>query len=124
VGWVWIRWLHLLAMGVFVGGQIMLGAVIVPVLRAPERREHLRRIARRFAWTALVALAVLVGTGAAMASHFDEWSDGVLQVKLGLVGLVVLLVLAHIRLSERRELDGVILLVSLAIVWLGVTLAH
>jgi uncharacterized membrane protein len=124
--WEAIRWLHLLAMAFFVGGQLVLAAAVVPAFRGAEGRdrEPLRAIARRFGQRAIVAIVVLVATGAAMASHFDDWDSSTLQVKLGLVVLVGVLVGAHLRRPTNHALDGAIFLVSLAIVWLGVALAH
>jgi len=94
--WTLIRWLHLLAMGFFVGGQLMLAAIVVPVMRGSDRAQ-LRAVARRF---------------------------GDLQVKLGLVVLVGLLIGWHTRKPELHALEGLIFLASLAIVWLGVSIAH
>jgi uncharacterized membrane protein len=124
--WEAVRWLHLLAMAFFVGGQLVLAAAVVPAFRRAEGRdrEPLRAIARRFGQGTLVAIAVLVVTGAAMASHFDDWDSSTLQVKLGLVVLVGVLVAAHIRRPTSHGLDGAIFLVSLTIVWLGVAVAH
>jgi uncharacterized membrane protein len=124
--WEAVRWLHLLAMAFFVGGQMVLAAAVVPAFRRSEGRdrEPLRAIARRFGQGTIVAIAVLVATGAAMASHFDAWSDSTLHVKLALVVLVGVLVGVHIRRPTNHALDGAIFLVSLAIVWLGVALAH
>jgi uncharacterized membrane protein len=124
--WEAVRWLHLLAMAFFVGGQLVLAAAVVPAFRRLEGRdrEPLRAIARRFGQGTLVALAVLVATGAAMASHFSDWSTSTMHLKLGLVVLVGLLVGAHIRRPMNHALDGAILLVSLAVVWLGVAIAH
>src|SRR5919108_1305270 len=97
--WEAVRWLHLLAMAFFVGGQMVLAAAVVPAFRRAEGRdrEPLRAIARRFGQGTIVAIAALVVTGAAMASHFDDWDSSTLQVKLGLVVLVGGLVAAHIR---------------------------
>ena len=124
--WEAVRWLHLLAMAFFVGGQLLLAAAVVPVFRRTEGRdrEPLRAIARRFGQGTIVAIAVLVVTGAAMASHFGDWDSSTLQVKLGLVVLAAVLVGAHLRRPTNHALDGAIFLVSLAIVWLGVALAH
>ena len=122
--WNGVLWLHLLAMAFFVGGQLMLAAVVVPVLRgAGEDRTPLRAAARRFGVGTLIALAVLVATGAAMASHYHRWSDSTLHVKLGLVAFVLLLIGAHMRRPEWHALDAAIFLVSLAIVWLGIVVA-
>ena len=124
--WEAIRWLHLLAMAFFVGGQIVLAAAVVPAFRGAEGRdrEPLRAIARRFGQGTLVAIAVLLATGAAMASHFGDWDSSTLQIKLGLVVVVGVLVGLHLRRPTNHALDGAIFLVSLAIVWLGVALAH
>jgi uncharacterized membrane protein len=121
--WTLIRWLHLLAMAFFVGGQLMLAAIVVPVVRGSDRAQ-LRAVARRFGVGTLVAIVVLVITGSLMASHFHRWSDGDLHVKLGLVVLVGLLIGWHTRKPELHGLEGVIFLLSLAIVWLGVSIAH
>jgi uncharacterized membrane protein len=121
--WTLIRWLHLLAMGFFVGGQLMLAAIVVPVVRGSDRAQ-LRAVARRFGVASLVAIVVLVITGSLMASHFHRWSDGDLHVKLGLVVLVGLLIGWHTRKPELHALEGLIFLASLAIVWLGVSIAH
>ena len=118
-----LRYLHLLALAFFLGGQLMLGAAVVPALRGRDR-EAMRAVARRFGWASLAALAVLLATGAAMASDAGRWDDTVLHAKLGLFALLGVLILWHIRRPAQRALDGVILVATLAVVWLGVTLAH
>jgi uncharacterized membrane protein len=118
--WNGVLWLHLLGMAFFVGGQLMLAAVVVPVLRALPDRGPLRAAARRFGIGTVIAFAVLIVTGAALASHEHKWSDSTLQVKLGLVALVAVLIGAHLRRPEWHALDAAIFLVSLAIVWLGI----
>jgi putative copper export protein len=121
--WNGILWLHLLAMAFFVGGQLMLGAVVVPVLRGAPDRAPLRAAARRFGFGTMAAILVLLATGAAMASHYHKWADSTLQVKLGLVFVVGGLIFAHLRRPEWRALDAATFLVSLAIVWLGIVVA-
>ena len=82
-------------------------------------------IARRFGWGTLVAIAVLIGTGIPLASHFHQWESGTLHVKLALVAVVaVRLVVWHIRRPRAHALEAAIFVESLAIVWLGVSLAH
>jgi len=81
-----LRYLHLLAMAFFLGGQLFLAAVVLPTLRGGDERDALRSIARRFGAGTLVA-----------------W---------------------HTRRPQLHALEGAIFLGSLAIVWLGVSLAH
>jgi uncharacterized membrane protein len=121
--WNGILWLHLIAMAFFVGGQLMLAAVVVPVLRGREDGVPMRAAARRFGFGTLAAILVLLATGAAMASHLHKWSNTNLQVKLGLVVVVALLIHAHMRRPEWHVLDAAIFIVSLAIVWLGIVVA-
>jgi uncharacterized membrane protein len=123
-GWLAIRYLHLLAMAFFVGGQIVLVAAVVPTVGRGRNREAMRGIARRFGWGSIVALGVLIATGAAMASHYGLWDDSTLHIKLTLVVLIGALVIWHIRAPQLRALDGAIFVGSLAIVWLGAALAH
>jgi uncharacterized membrane protein len=118
-----VRWLHVVAMAFFVGGQLMLAAVVVPVERAAPDRERLRAIARRFGYGTLVAIVVLIATGVAMASHYGLWSDRTLHVKLALVAVVAVLVVWHMRRPTMHALEGLIFLGSLAIVWLGLSLS-
>jgi len=121
--WQAVLYLHLLAMAFFVGGQLVFGLAVVPVLRGDPDRERMRSVARRFGYGSLIALGVLVVTGWAMASHYGLWSSSTLQWKLGLVVLVIGLALLHLRLPKLHALQGAILLASLAIVWLGLELA-
>jgi uncharacterized membrane protein len=119
-----IRYLHLLAMAFFVGGQLFLAAAVVPALRGEADRERLRAVARRFGFGTLVAIAVLIGTGIPMASHFHQWDSGTLHAKLALVAAVAALVVWHIRRPQLHALEAGVFVGSLAIVWLGVSLAH
>ena len=118
--WNGVLWLHLLGMAFFVGGQLMLAAVVVPALRGLPDRAPLRDAARRFGIGSGIAFVVLIASGAALASHEHKWSDSTLHVKMGLVALVSVLVAAHMRWPESHALDGLVFAVSLAIVWLGI----
>jgi uncharacterized membrane protein len=119
-----IRALHLLAMAFFVGGQILLAVAVVPIERSSPDRERMRAMARRFGWGTLVAIGVLLATGSVLASEYSQWDDSTLHAKLALVALVAALIGWHLRRPDLRALDGAIFLASLAIVWLGVALAH
>lgn len=120
--WQAVLYLHLLAMAFFVGGQLVFGIAVVPVLRGDPDRERMRAIARRFGYGSLIALGVLVATGWALASHYDLFGSSTLQWKLGLVALVIGLTLLHLRRPKLHALQMAILLASLAIVWLGLEL--
>jgi uncharacterized membrane protein len=121
--WNGVLWLHLLGMAFFVGGQLMLAAVVVPVLRGLPDPELIRAAARRFGIGTAIAFAVLIVTGVALASHEHKWSDSTLQVKIGLVALVVILIGVHMRRPQSHVLDSLVFALSLAIVWLGVVVA-
>jgi uncharacterized membrane protein len=122
--WQGVLYLHLVAMAFFVGGQLVIGLAVVPAERKSPDPERLRAIAHRFGVGSLVAIVVLLATGTAMASHFDLWDSATLRAKLGLVGLVLVLTAAHLRFPRRHELQAAVLLASLAIVWLGLDIAH
>lgn len=122
--WELVRYLHVLGMAFFVGGQLVIAAALVPVERANPDPERMRAVARRFGWGSMVALLVLIATGVAMAADSDRWADGTLQLKLGLVGLIFGLTTAHLLWPRHRIVQVLILLTSLAVVWLGLDLAH
>jgi putative copper export protein len=54
--WRAVLYLHLLSMAFFVGGQLVFGAAVVPLLRGDGDREKLRAIARRFGFGSLGTL--------------------------------------------------------------------
>lgn len=122
-GWELIRYLHLLGIALFVGGQLMLVLVVTPSLRGQDP-ALMRSAARRFGIASAVALVVIVATGAAMASHFNRWSDSTLHWKIGLLILVFVLTGLHTRVPYTRAISYAVLVTSLVIFWLGVALAH
>jgi uncharacterized membrane protein len=111
-------------MAFFVGGQLLLAGAVLPVARRAGDLVQLRAIARRFGYGTLLAIGILLATGSAMATHYQLWSDGTLQLKLGLVAAVAVLVVWHLRRPTWHALEGAVFVGSLAIVWLGLTLAH
>ncbi len=121
--WQAVLYVHLLAMAFFLGGQLVFGLAVVPVLRGDDDRERMRAIARRFGYGSLVALALLILTGWAMASHYDLFGNSTLQWKLALVGAVIGLTIVHLRKPKLHALQAAILGATLVIVWLGLELA-
>jgi uncharacterized membrane protein len=126
VNYVWflVRWLHLLTMAFFVGGQMMLAVVVVPAARRSADRDGLRAIARRFGQGTLVALGVLLATGTALAFHLRLWSNQTFDVKLALVLVLCALLASHVRRPDLHVLEASIFLLSLAIVWIGLYLSN
>ncbi len=120
--WQAVLYVHLLAMAFFVGGQLVFGIAVVPVLRGDAERERMRAIARRFGYGSLVALGVLIVSGWAMASHYDLFGSSTLQWKLALVGAVIGLTVVHLRKPKLHALQAAILGITLVVVWLGLEL--
>ena len=125
-GWLAIRFLHLLALASFIGGQLLLAVAVVPALRGDTAGDdwRMRAVGRRFGYASLVALAVLIATGIAMASHLSRWGDDVLNAKLAVLVLVGVLTGLHIATPHSRGVSIALFASSLLVVWLGVSLSH
>ena len=121
--WELVRFLHIVALALFVGGQIMLVVAIVPVLRG-EPDNLMLSVARRFGIASAVAIAVLLATGIAMASHYSRWEDDTLKAKLAVLVLVAVLTGLHIASPQSRALSFGIAASSLLFVWIGVVLTQ
>ena len=123
--------LHVLAATVWVGGQIVLAA-LVPAVRRTGGSESTRAVARRFQLVAWPAFAVLVATGFwnLAAVHVGDQSGAyksTLVVKLVLVVVSGAGALGHILLARKRPalggaLAGLALLAALGATFLGVLL--
>ena len=131
VSWDTVRlFLHVLAATIWVGGQLVLAA-LVPVLRR-FGSEAVSAVARRFNQVAWVAFAVLVLTGvwniAAISGTASDTASyrTTLMVKLAVVVLSGITAFMHIRVTTARgraiwgALTG---LSALAALFLGVLLA-
>lgn len=115
-GWAVVRFFHVLGAVGWVGGQLVLSAVVVPVVRArlgpgADRTALLRDTGRRFAVVANgVLLPMLVFTGVALAVHrrvdFADLGGStygrLLATKLALVIASVALAGAH-GVAARRN---------------------
>ena len=122
--WTVIRFLHVVAITVFVGGQLVLAVAVVPALRGRDEDTAMRAVARRFGIASAAALVVLILTGAAMAGHLLLWSDPTLQAKLALLVLIGVLLALHVVTPYTRAVSLSVLAASLLIVWLGIRLTH
>lgn len=122
--WTVIRFLHIVALIFFVGGQLMLVAAVTPAVRRFGSEEAMRVVARRFGMGSAVALVVLIATGVAMASHYSLWHSSVLRAKLALLVLVFVLLGLHVVSPKSRGLSLALLAASVLIVWLGVKLTY
>lgn len=123
--WTFLIFLHVVAMAFFLGGQIMLAATVVPVLRSsPKSTEEIRAIAQRFGMGSLIALGVLLLTGMMLASHFEMWDYGPFHVKMTLVIATIVAVFIHMMRGQSHVLMGITFLLTLATVYAGVNLTH
>jgi uncharacterized membrane protein len=125
-----IRWVHLLAACVWIGGSITVAA-LVPVLRKSGASvELVRAVARRFGVVAWGAIAVSVATGITQLIRLDHPTRGntALALKLLLVGLAVAVAWLHQVIARkvspalRGALEGILLLLALGILAAAVAL--
>jgi putative copper export protein len=114
--------LHLVAMAFFVGGQLMLAAVVVPVVRSGQDGGEMKAMARRYGIGSAVAIAVLIVSGVVMASHYNLWSTPEFHLKMGLFLAVLVALGLHIKFSGSHVLMAVTFVLSLGVVWTGIAL--
>jgi putative copper export protein len=90
-----VRWFHLLAAAVWIGGSITVGALVPALRSAGATREQLRAAARRFGTVAWIALATSVVTGVVQVVRLHYPMRGRLEIKIGLVVLAALAAYIH-----------------------------
>ena len=125
-----IRWVHLIAAAVWVGGQITVAALVPALRRAGAGAEQIRAAARRFGVVAWSAIGVSVATVIVQLIRLDYPTGGntTLAVKLLLVGIAVAVAWFHQLIARnaspalRGALEGSLLLLALAIVAAAVAL--
>ena len=114
--------LHLVAMAFFLGGQLMLAAVVVPVVRKGSDPEAMKAVAQRFGIGSAIAIAILIVSGMALGSDYNIWSAPEFHIKMTLfVALLVSLGL-HIKFSNSHILMGITFVLTLGVVWTGIAL--
>lgn len=129
-----VRWLHLLAATVWIGGLITVGALVPALRKAGAERHHLQAMARQFGRISWVAMVVSIVTGAVqltridVAGGIDSTFGRTLFVKLLLVGAAAALALGHQMTARttsprvRGVIQVLILVMSLGILVASVML--
>ncbi len=137
--WTIVRFLHLLAAAVWIGGQAAL-FIAVPVIRerVPDASAVIGIIGRRFGAIAGPALLVLLVTGMLQADHLGVMDARQVREKMGLLALIIVLTVVHAILGARiarggptadglrrtsRWLSGVNLLLGVAALFVAADLA-
>ncbi|MEL6339219.1 MAG: hypothetical protein AAFQ65_04880 [Myxococcota bacterium] len=124
-----LRFFHLVAAAVWVGGLLVLAPLIVTLNKHGVSREALQASARTFGrvtWAAMV-LAIVTGLGQVWLLRLPL-TMGVLNVKIGLVAATIAVALYHQFTARaasplnRRITQSGILMLSLAIVAVAVAL--
>jgi hypothetical protein len=106
--WSAIRFLHVLSAALWVGGQLTVSLVVLPMARrsleADQRGRLLKAVGRRFGqFTGAVFLPVQIGTGVVLAWHKGvTWASlaepgygRILAAKLALFGAVMIAATVH-----------------------------
>lgn len=128
-----VRWLHLIAAAVWVGGLITLGALVPAMRRAGAERAMLQAVARQFGRVSWSAMVLAIATGLIQLVRQDNPTGATdyaraLFVKLLLVGLAVALALIHQFTAARTSpavrglIQAAIMLISLGILAAAVIL--
>jgi putative copper export protein len=125
-----IRFLHLLAAAVWIGGMITVGALVPAMRRAGATQEVVRATARRFGVVAWAALGLAIATGIAQLFTLSIPTRGnaALAIKLVLVALAAFVAWLHQMLSRdaspalRAALQGVLLVLGLGILAAAIAL--
>lgn len=125
-----IRWFHLLAAAVWIGGMIVVASIVPALRKSGAERRHLQAAARRFGAVAWVALTLSAVTGVLQLYRLQIEVRGntTLMVKLLLVGLAVGIAFTHQELARdanpavRGAMEGMLLLIGLGILTAAVAL--
>ncbi|MBI5157650.1 MAG: hypothetical protein HZA58_06485 [Acidimicrobiia bacterium] len=125
-----IRWLHVLAASVWVGGMITVAALVPLLRKSGVDRPVIQAAARRFGAVAWMALSVSAVTGVVQLSRLGVEVRGntILMAKLALVGLSIGLTFVHQQIARevspamRGAMEAVLLLLGLGILFAAVSL--
>lgn len=122
----WVLYIHILAATVWIGGLIVVAAVIPAIRDVTDDRTVIRAIASRFGVVSWTALGLLVLTGAWMAA--DRSWDATLVIKVVLVLISAALAGWHTVFASRQTpatrgaIQALILILALVILGLALSL--
>lgn len=118
----WLLFTHLLGASIWLGGMIVMGALVPSLRRAGASREHIRAAARQFGRVSWVGMGLTVAAGLiAVVIEPDLMELPGFNAKVGLVVIAAGLALWHQIGASRQSprvrgaLQGIILLVTLAV---------
>lgn len=123
-----VKWFHLLAAAVWIGGSITVGALVPALRKAGATTEQIRAAARRFGVVAWTALATSIVTGLIQVARRHYTIQGRLAFKVALVGVAVVVAYVHQVTAKRTPpavrgaLEGLSLVLALGILAVAVTL--
>ncbi len=105
--WSWIRWIHLVSAITWIGGQLFILVILLPIMRTAlprnERTLLFAQVGRRYAVVSWIALTLLVVTGFFNGQRRGiDWSrlpnstyGQILLAKLIIVAVVIVITLVH-----------------------------
>lgn len=125
-----IRWLHVLAASVWVGGMLTVAALIPLLRKSGVERPVIQAVARRFGAVAWMAISVSAVTGVVQLSRLgiEVRGNTVLMAKLALVGLSIGLTFVHQEIARsvspamRGAMEALLMLLALGILFAAVSL--
>lgn len=112
--WAFIRWIHLISAITWIGGQLFILVILLPIMRTAlprnERTLLFAQVGRRYAIVSWIALALLVVTGFFNGQRRGiDWSrlpdsayGRILMAKLIIVTVVIVITLVHALYFGRR----------------------
>jgi uncharacterized membrane protein len=123
-----IRWVHLTAATVWVGGMITMAALIPVLRKGGVSIEIIRAGARRFGHVTWIAITISVVTGILQLFRFDYDLTVALTVKLILVSASITLAFVHQEIAKytspalRGAMEGILLLLGVGILGAAVAI--
>jgi uncharacterized membrane protein len=112
--WSWVRWIHIMSAIAWIGGQLFILLILLPIMRTAlprnERTLVFAQVGRRYAVLSWIALTLLIITGVLNGErrsvsweHLTDSGYGqILFTKLIFVAFVIVVTLVHALYFGRR----------------------